>query len=376
VVLNTKDDKQKTIRDELGTFIENKQSHLDDQLAYVKEIDMNASKSLADTANQSNISMPHAAAADVLMSLLTAKGEWKTDKLLKMMDGFEPIQKLKQSIQDKYTQLNQQKAVIENSQLLAVLRETQSNVAPGSGDGLKIKGKEKIETLLNDVYASSSADFSSSLKGLRDDVTALVKNEPSLQTDILKSMDDSKFSDDRNSSIANQRNEIELFLNLGEFVRLVDERRTQLVNKGNLNVEENKSLKSLNTFLNKFEESGKLKLADKEKYTEEMSHLQTGLKSVDDQLDEIKQSVGRNFNVSSKSVKELLSPKSNALTENDRTSLMKAVSSTIARTAMVLGIGTKFEAMTKERVNESKLNSNPLMSDIMSTVSDYLLQAA
>ena len=379
VVLNSKDVKQKETRDSLGAFIEDKQSHLDDQLAYVKEIDLNASKSLADTANQSNISMPHAAAAEVLISLITAKGEWATDKLLKMMDGFEPIQQLKQSIQDKYTQLNQQKAVIENSQLLAVLRETQANIAPsGSADGLKIKGQDKIETLLNDVYKSSgsTADFSSSLKGLRDEVTGLVKNEPSLQADILKSMDDSKFSDDKNSPIAKQRNEIELFLNLGEFIHLADERRTQLVNKGNLSIEENKSLMSLKTFLNKFEDNNKLKLADKEKYTEEMSRLQTGLKSVDDQLDEIKQSVGRNFNVSSRSVKDLLSPKSNALTENDRTSLMKAVSSTIARTAMVLGIGKQFEAMTKERVNESKLNSNPLMSDIISTVSDHLLQAA
>jgi hypothetical protein len=379
VVLNSKDAKQKETRDSLGAFIEDKQSHLDDQLAYVKEIDMNASKSLADTANQSNISMPHAAAAEVLISLITAKGEWKTDKLLKMMDGFEPIQQLKQSIQDKYTQLNQQKAVIENSQLLAVLRETQANIAPsGSADGLKIKGQDKIETLLNDVYKSSGSpvDFSSSLKGLRDEVTGLVKNEPSLQADILKSMDDSKFSDDKNSPIAKQRNEVELFLNLGEFVRLADERRTQLVNKGNLSIEENKSLTSLNTFLTKFEDNNKLKLADKEKYTEEMSHLQTGLKSVDDQLDEIKQSVGRNFNVSSRSVKDLLSPKSNALTENDRTSLMKAVSSTIARTAMVLGIGGNFEEMTKKRVNESKLNSNPLMSNIMSMVSDHILQAA
>ena len=117
-------------------------------------------------------------------------------------------------------------------------------------------------------------------------------------------------------------------------------------------------------------------MADKEKYTEEMSHLQTGLKSVDDQLDEIKQSVGRNFNVSSRSVKDLLSPKSNALTENDRTSLMKAVSSTIARTAMVLGIGGNFEARIKEKINESKLNSNPLMGNIMSMVSDHILQAA
>jgi hypothetical protein len=55
---------------------------------------------------------------------------------------------------------------------------------------------------------------------------------------------------------------------------------------------------------------------------------------------------------------------------------MKAVSSTIARTAMVLGIGGNFEEMTKKRVNESKLNSNPLMSNIMSMVSDHILQAA
>jgi hypothetical protein len=379
VVLNSKDVKQKETRDSLGLFIDDKQSHLDEQLAYVKEIDLNSSKSLADTANQSNISMPHAAAAEVLMSLLTDKGEWKTKTLFEIMDKFEPIRELKQSIQDKYTQLNQQATVLENSQLLAVLKETQANVTPSSGDGLKIKAKGDIAELLNDVYQSTGAlvgGSDSGLTKLRNEVKALVTNEPSLQADILKSMDDSKFSDDINSTIAIQRNKIELFLNLGEFIRLADERRTQLVNKASPTIDEKQSLRSLSTFLLKFEDNNKLKLADKEKYTEERSHLQTGLKSVDDQLDEIKQSVGRNLNVSAKSVKQLLEDKSGALTENDRTSLMKAVSSTIARTAMVLGIGGNFEEMTKKRVNESKLNSNPLMSNIMSMVSDHILQAA
>jgi hypothetical protein len=379
VVLNAKDANQKKIRDKLGAFIEKQQSHVDDQLASVREIDVNSSKSLADTANQSNISMPHDAAAEVLMSLLTAKGEWKTTKLLEIMDKFEPIRQLKQSIEDKYTQLNQQATVLENSQLLAVLKETQANVTPSSGDGLKIKAKGDIEALLNDAYRSTGAlvgGAESGLTKLRNEVKALVKEDPSLQADILKSMDDSKFSDDKNSTVVNQRNKIELFLNLGEFIHLADERRTQLANKANPTPDEKKSLGYLNNFLNKFKEGNELKLADKEKYTEEMSNLQMGLKSVDDQLDEIKQSVGKNFNVSSRSVKDLLSPKSGGLTESDRMSVMQAVSSTIARTAMVLGIGTRFEAMTKERVNGSKLNSNPLMSDIMNTVSDHILQAA
>jgi hypothetical protein len=375
VVLNSKDDKQKTIRNELGAFIEEKQSHLNDQLAYVKEIDLNTSKNLANTAHQSNISMPHRAAEEVFTSLITSKGQWKMDKLLAMMDDFEPVQRFKQTIEEKYRQLNQQQAVIESSQLLAVLKETQANIAPsGSADGLKINGKENINTLLSDLYQNST-DFYSQLKGLRDEVDALVNKEPSLKTDISKSMDDSRFSDDRNSTIAIQRNKIELFLNLGEFVRLADERRTQLVNKGRIGIEEEQSLKSLNTFLAKFEENNTLKLADREKYVKEVDNLQTGLKSVDDELDVINQSVGRNF-TKSKKVKELLSPKSSALTESDRTSLTKVVSLMIARTAMVLGIGNNFEEKIKKRVDESKLNSNLLAGNILSLASDHILQAA